>query len=76
MARGGMASNKIGHGHAMPDSKIYFRKLSRANDLLIPRAVFPREIFQQLIATADQLEQPTSRGMVLLMDIEMLAKRD
>jgi hypothetical protein len=52
-----------------------FSQIEPSNDLLIPRAVFARQVFEQLIATAHQLEQPTSRGMVLLMGIEMLTKR-
>jgi hypothetical protein len=60
--------------NAMPGPITLFSQSKPADHVLISRAVFPREIFEQLIAPADKLEQPTSRGMVLLMDIEMLAK--
>jgi hypothetical protein len=58
----------------MPGPNTLFSQSQPTNDLLVSRAVFPREIFQQLIAPADKLEQPTSGGMVLLMNIEMLTK--
>src|SRR5262245_26445014 len=42
--------------------------------LLVPGAILPRQVLQQLIAPADQLQEPTPRRMVLLVRIKMLAQ--
>jgi|ERR1700728_4407665 hypothetical protein len=64
----------MGTANAMPGPNTLFSQSQPADNLLISRAVFPRQILQQLIPPADKLKQPTSGGMVLLMEIEMPAK--
>src|SRR5437762_2433666 len=44
------------------------------DDLLISRAVLVREILQQTVALADHLQQPATRGVILLVRLEMLGQ--
>src|SRR6185437_1297699 len=44
------------------------------DDLLISSPVLARQILQQLISSADQLQQPAPRSMILLVNVKMLAK--
>ena len=50
--------NKTGTATPCPVETLLFSQSQPADDLLISRAIFPREIFQQLISPADQLSNP------------------
>ena len=48
-----------------------FSQAEATNDLLVARAVFPRQVLQKLVASADQLQKSSSRGVIFLMGIKV-----
>src|SRR5438270_13675127 len=51
-----------------------FTKTKLLNDRHVPFAIDPREVLQELVAATDQLQQPTPRGVVLLVRVKVLAQ--
>src|SRR5690606_12640840 len=42
------------------------------DDLLVPRPILARQVLQELVAAADELQQAPTRGVVLLVLVEVL----
>jgi hypothetical protein len=51
-----------------------FAQAESSDDLLIPGPVFARQVLQELVAAADELEEAAPRRVVLLVLIEVLAE--
>jgi hypothetical protein len=54
--------------------KILFPQTELVDDRLISRAILTREIFQQLVSAAHQLQQSAPGGVILFVRVEMLSK--
>src|SRR5689334_24940109 len=56
------------------NSASLFPQAQAVDDLLVAGAVFPRQVLQQTVSLADHLEQPATRGVVLLVRLEVLGQ--
>src|SRR5207247_10434823 len=54
--------------------KRLFSQTQLPDDLLVPRAVFAREVLEQAVALPDHLAQPAARRMILLVRLEVLGQ--
>ena len=67
--------NTTGHGASRALSvERLFSQSELADDLLISRAIFARQILQQAVSPADHLQQPATRGVILLVRLEVLGQ--
>src|SRR5690348_576974 len=51
-----------------------FTQTESPDDLLVSRAVGAREVLEQMVALADHLQQPATRGVILLVRAEVLGQ--
>ena len=73
--RGTTLKRPQGHGAMRaPAGDLLFTQAKSANDLLISLAVLAGEIFEQMVTTADELQQSTAGRVVFLVFFKVFAE--
>ena len=55
-------------------TRFLFSQSKPSDDLLVSRSILSRQILQQAVALPNHLQQPATRGMILLVRLEVLGQ--